>query len=49
MNLNNFTIKSQDSVQKAKEIAESAGHQAIETGHLLKGVFLTDEYNSVHF
>ena len=43
MNLNNLTIKSQEAVQKAKEMAESAGNQAIETGHLLKGVFITDE------
>ena len=43
MNLNNFTIKSQDAVQKASEIAQSMSHQAIETGHLLQGVFATEE------
>jgi len=43
MNLNNFTIKSQEVVQKASEIAQSTSHQAIETGHLLKAVFFTDE------
>ena len=43
MNLNNFTIKAQEAVQKAQEIAMSAENQAIETGHLLKGIFLVDE------
>ncbi len=43
MNLNNFTIKSQEAIQKASEIAQSMSHQAIETGHILKGVFSTDE------
>ncbi len=43
MNLNNFTIKSQEAIQKASEIAHSMNHQAIETGHLLKAVFSTDE------
>ena len=43
MNLNNFTIKSQEAVQKASDIAQSMSHQAIETGHLLKGIFQSDE------
>lgn len=43
MNLNNFTIKAQEAVQKAQELAVGAENQAIETGHLLKGVFLVDE------
>ena len=43
MNFNNFTIKSQDAVQRASEIAEGSNHQAIETGHILKGVFETAE------
>ncbi len=38
MNLNNFTIKSQEAVQKAFEIAKAYNHQAVEPGHLLKGV-----------
>jgi ATP-dependent Clp protease ATP-binding subunit ClpB len=42
MNLNNFTIKSQDAVQQAQQLAIQAGHQAIENGHLLKGVLLAD-------
>ncbi len=43
MNLNNFTIKSQEAVQKAQEIALSRQHQAIETSHLLKGILSVDE------
>ncbi len=43
MNLNNFTIKSQEVVQKAQELTVSADNQAIETGHLLKAIFLVDE------
>lgn len=38
MNFNNFTIKSQESIQKAVEIAKSSGNQAIEPVHLLKGL-----------
>jgi ATP-dependent Clp protease ATP-binding subunit ClpB len=43
MNLNNFTIKSQEAIQKASEIAQTMSHQAIEPAHLLKGVLNTDE------
>jgi ATP-dependent Clp protease ATP-binding subunit ClpB len=43
MNFNNFTIKSQESVQKATEIAAAKENQAIETSHLLKGMFMADE------
>lgn len=43
MNLNNFTIKSQEAIQKAFEIAEGNQHQAVETGHLLKGIMSTGE------
>jgi len=43
MNFNNFTIKAQEAVQKATEIAGSNQQQAIETGHLLKGLFQSDE------
>ena len=38
MNFNNFTIKSQEAIQKAVEITREAGQQAIEPVHLLKGV-----------
>lgn len=38
MNFNNFTIKSQESIQKAITLAQASQHQAIENGHLLKGL-----------
>ena len=40
MNLNNFTLKAQESVQQAFNIANAKGQQAIECAHLLKGVML---------
>ncbi|MBO4741511.1 MAG: ATP-dependent chaperone ClpB [Bacteroidales bacterium] len=43
MNLNNFTIKAQEAVQKAQEIAVSRQNQAIETSHILKGILTMDE------
>lgn len=43
MNLNNFTLKSQESVQKAMEIASARHNQAIEPSHILKGMLLVDE------
>jgi ATP-dependent Clp protease ATP-binding subunit ClpB len=38
MNLNNFTLKAQESVQKAFNIASSNGQQAVECAHILKGI-----------
>jgi len=38
MNLNNFTLKAQESVQKAFDIAGAKGQQAVECAHILKGV-----------
>jgi len=43
MNFNNFTIKAQEAVQKASEIAGGNQQQAIETAHLLKGLLLEDD------
>lgn len=43
MNLDNFTIRSQDVIQKAQELAFQGGHQAIETGHILKAILITDD------
>lgn len=43
MNLNNFTIKSQEAVQQAQQIATEMQQQSIETGHLLKGILEVDE------
>ncbi len=43
MNFNNFTIKSQEAIEKATQIAADYQHQAIETTHILKGMLSTDE------
>jgi ATP-dependent Clp protease ATP-binding subunit ClpB len=43
MNLNNYTIKSQEAIQQAVQLATAEGHQAIETGHILKGILEVDE------
>ena len=43
MNFNNFTIKSQEAIQKAVEIAKSSGQQAVEPVHLLMGVMTEGE------
>ena len=43
MNLNNFTLKAQESVQQAFNIAASLGQQAVECAHLLKGIIIEAE------
>ena len=43
MNLNKFTIKAQEAVQQAVQLATQNGQQAIEAVHLLKGVIMTGE------
>ena len=43
MNLNNFTIKAQEAVQKAIEVAQANNQQMIEPAHLLKGVMVVGE------
>ncbi|MBT0608625.1 ATP-dependent chaperone ClpB [Aequorivita echinoideorum] len=48
MNFNNFTIKSQEAIQQAQQIAQGLGHQQIENEHLLKAIFEVDE-NVLHF
>ncbi len=42
MNFNQFTIKAQEVVQEAQQLAVNASNPAIELAHLLKGVFKTD-------
>ncbi|MBR1517413.1 MAG: ATP-dependent chaperone ClpB [Bacteroidales bacterium] len=44
MNLNNFTVKAQECVQKAQEMAMGNQHQAIDTGHLMRGILSEDEH-----
>jgi ATP-dependent Clp protease ATP-binding subunit ClpB len=43
MDLQKFTIKTQEAIQQAQQIAESKGHQSIESGHLLQGIFAVDQ------
>jgi ATP-dependent Clp protease ATP-binding subunit ClpB len=43
MDLNKFTTKAQEAIQQAQNLAEANGNQSIETGHLLKGIFLVDQ------
>ncbi|WP_119079737.1 ATP-dependent chaperone ClpB [Chitinophaga alhagiae] len=48
MNLNNFTIKSQETLQEAQQLAFNHRNQAIETGHILKAL-LQDNDNSIEY
>jgi ATP-dependent Clp protease ATP-binding subunit ClpB len=43
MNFNNYTIKSQEAVQQAQQLAQGLGHQQIENEHILKAIFNVDE------
>ena len=43
MDTKNFTIKSQEAIQKAQELAMIGQQQAIETGHILKALLIVDE------
>ncbi len=43
MDFKQFTIKSQEAIQKAAELATGSGTPSIETAHLLKGIFAEDE------
>lgn len=43
MDLNKFTIKSQQALQEAQQVAMSHENQAIENGHILKGILNTDK------
>ena len=43
MDFKKYTIKSQEAIQKAAEIASGNQQQAIEPGHLLKAILLIDE------
>ncbi|WP_298350394.1 ATP-dependent chaperone ClpB [uncultured Dokdonia sp.] len=44
MNINNFTIKSQEAIQRAQQIAQELGHQQIENEHIFKAIFEVDEH-----
>lgn len=43
MNFSNFTIKAQETVQKAIEIAQGNNQQMIEPTHILKGIMIVGE------
>ena len=43
MNFNNLTIKSQEALQQAQQIAQGSGHQQIENEHIFKGILEVDE------
>lgn len=48
MNFNNYTIKSQEAVQKAVEMVRERGQQVIEPAHILLAVILSGE-NVINF
>ncbi|MDB5210857.1 MAG: clpB, partial [Sediminibacterium sp.] len=48
MNLNNYTIKAQETIQAAQQAAFSSGNPSIETNHLLKAL-LADKDSTVEF
>jgi len=43
MNFNKYTIKAQEAVQQAQQIATVNQNQSIENAHLLKGIMTTDD------
>jgi ATP-dependent Clp protease ATP-binding subunit ClpB len=43
MNINKLTIKSQEALQQAQQLAQELGHQIIENAHLFKAMTKTDE------
>ncbi|CEN50568.1 ATP-dependent chaperone ClpB [Capnocytophaga canis] len=38
MNFNNYTIKSQEAIQRAQQIAQGYGHQDLQIEHIFKGI-----------
>ncbi len=43
MNFNNYTIKSQETIQQAQQLAQGYGNQQIENEHIFKALFTVDE------
>ncbi|MFM7311115.1 MAG: ATP-dependent Clp protease ATP-binding subunit, partial [Flavobacteriales bacterium] len=43
MDFSKFTIKAQEAIQSAQQVALQHGHQTIENAHLLQGILDTDE------
>ncbi len=48
MNFDKFTIKSQEAIQKAMQIAQGMQHPQIENAHLMKAILETDENVTPH-
>ena len=48
MNLNNYTIKAQETIQAAQQLAFNNSHVAIETNHLLKAL-LNDDDSAIEY
>jgi len=44
MNLNNFTIKAQEAIQRASDMVVELQQQNIESAHILKGILAVDEH-----
>lgn len=43
MNINNFTIKSQEAIQQAQQLAQELSHQQVENEHIFKAISMVDE------
>ena len=43
MNFNNYTVKAQEAIQKATEVAALNQQMGVESGHILKGLIEADE------
>jgi ATP-dependent Clp protease ATP-binding subunit ClpB len=43
MNFNNYTIKSQETIQQAQQLAQELGHNQIENEHIFKAITMVDE------
>ncbi|HSP12085.1 MAG TPA: ATP-dependent Clp protease ATP-binding subunit, partial [Salegentibacter sp.] len=43
MNFDKFTIKSQEAIQQAQQLAQELGHQQIENEHIFKAITMVDE------
>jgi ATP-dependent Clp protease ATP-binding subunit ClpB len=49
MNINKFTIKSQEAIQLSQRLAQDLGQQQIENEHLFKAMLEVDENVTLYF
>jgi ATP-dependent Clp protease ATP-binding subunit ClpB len=49
MNINKFTIKSQEAIQLSQRLAQDLGQQQIENEHLFKAMLEVDENVTFYF